>query len=209
VNTRLQVEHPVTELVTGLDLVQLQLRIAAGELLPFSQADIAWRGSAIECRICAEDPENQFFPSPGKIVQLEEPSGPGIRLDSGVYQGWTVPLDYDPLLAKLVAWGADRNTAIQRMLRALHEYSILGVENNLAFFREILDDPQFREGRLDTNFVGDFFARRRPPSPPSPDLEMAVALVAAAHYNTQAKACATSEFRSSRWLTEGRDQLQR
>jgi acetyl-CoA carboxylase biotin carboxylase subunit len=209
VNTRLQVEHPVTELVTGLDLVQLQLRIAAGERLPFSQTDITWRGAAIECRVCAEDPDNQFFPSPGKIVQLEEPSGPGVRLDSGVYQGWTVPLDYDPLLAKLVVWGADRNTAINRMQRALREYSILGVENNLAFFREILDDPQFREGRLDTNFLGDFFARRKPSSLPSPDLEMAVALVAAAHYNTQAKTCATSESRASRWLTEGRDQLQR
>ena len=108
VNTRLQVEHPVTELVTGLDLVELQLRIAAGEPLPFSQSDVTWNGWAMECRVCAEDPENNFFPSPGQIVQLREPSGPGIRLDSGVYPGWTVPLDYDPLLAKLVAWGADR-----------------------------------------------------------------------------------------------------
>jgi acetyl-CoA carboxylase biotin carboxylase subunit len=212
VNTRLQVEHPVTELVTGLDLVQLQLRIAAGERLQFTQPDIAWRGSAIECRICAEDPENQFFPSPGKIVQLQEPVGPGIRLDSGVYQGWTVPLEYDPLLAKLVAWGADRDTAIQRMQRALREYSILGVENNLALFREILEDSQFREGRLDTNFVGEFFLRRTSASPPSPDLEMAVAVVAAFHYNAQANACATSAEASagaSRWLTEGRDGLQR
>jgi acetyl-CoA carboxylase biotin carboxylase subunit len=209
VNTRLQVEHPVTELVTGIDLVQLQLRIAAGERLPFAQPDIAWRGAAIECRICAEDPENQFFPSPGKIVLLEEPSGPGIRLDSGVYQGWTVPLDYDPLLAKLVVWGADRNTAIQRMRRALREYCILGVENNLAFFRQILDDPQFREGRLNTNFVGDFFERRTPFSPPSADLEKVVALVAAAQYNTQAKACSTAESKASRWLTEGRGELHR
>ena len=103
VNTRLQVEHPVTELVTSLDLVQLQLRIAAGEALPFSQEDVRWKGWAMECRICAEDPENQFFPSPGQILQLREPAGPGIRLDSGVYPGWTIPLDYDSLLAKLVA----------------------------------------------------------------------------------------------------------
>ncbi len=209
VNTRLQVEHPVTELVTGLDLVQLQLRIAAGEPLPFSQADVTWRGSAIECRIGAEDPENQFFPSPGRIVQLQEPSGPGIRLDSGVYQGWTVPLDYDPLLAKLVAWGADRNIAIQRMQRALREYSILGVENNLAFFREIMDDPQFGEGRLDTNFVGDFFSRRKPASPPSPDLEMAVALAAAAHYKNDQPETKSAKSETSRWVIEGRDGLHR
>src|ERR1700693_5163694 len=127
VNTRLQVEHPVTELVTGLDLVHLQLRIAAGEAIPFAQEDVEWRGWAIECRGCAEDPEQHFFPSPGKIVQLREPSGPGIRLDSGVYPGWTVPLEYDPLLAKLVAYAPDRLSAIRRMLRALHEYSIVGV----------------------------------------------------------------------------------
>ncbi len=119
VNTRLQVEHPVTELVTGHDLVQLQLKIAAGEAYPSRKQDIDWRGWAMECRVCAEDPENQFFPSPGKIVQLREPAGPNIRLDSGVYSGWTVPLDYDSLLAKLIAWGADRNSAIERLLRAL------------------------------------------------------------------------------------------
>ena len=138
VNTRLQVEHPVTELVTGFDLVHLQLRIASGEPIPFAQEDVRWRGWAMECRVCAEDPEQNFFPSPGKIVQLREPSGPGIRLDSGVYPGWTVPIEYDPLLAKLVAWAPDRMTAIQRMLRALEEYAIVGVETNLGLFREIL-----------------------------------------------------------------------
>jgi acetyl-CoA carboxylase, biotin carboxylase subunit len=209
VNTRLQVEHPVTELVTGLDLVQLQLRIAAGEALPFTQEDVTWQGSAIECRIGAEDPENQFFPSPGRIVHLQEPSGPGIRLDSGVYEGWTVPLDYDPLLAKLVVWGADRNIAIQRMRRALQEYSILGVENNLAFFREIMDDSRFREGRLDTNFVGDFFSRRKPAAAPSSDLEMAVALAAAVHYNNDRRETKTANSEMSRWVIEGRDGLHR
>ena len=141
VNTRLQVEHPVTELVTGYDLVQLQLRIAAGEALPFTQKDIAWRGWAMECRVSAEDPENQFFPSPGKIEQLREPSGPGVRLDSGVYPGWTVPLEYDPLLAKLVTWGPDRNTAIQRLRRALASTPSPASRRISRFFREILDDP--------------------------------------------------------------------
>src|SRR5579872_1311977 len=118
-NTRLQVEHPVTELVTGLDLVQWQIRIANGEKLPFGQEDVELRGHAIECRIYAEDPENNFFPSPGKLTRLLTPSGPGIREDSGVYEGWSVPLDYDPMLSKLVAWAPDRAQAIARMQRAL------------------------------------------------------------------------------------------
>src|SRR5271170_3656861 len=180
VNTRLQVEHPVTELVTGYDLVQLQLRIAAGEALPFTQKDVSWRGWAMECRICAEDPENQFLPSPGKIAQLREPSGPGVRLDSGVYPGWTVPLEYDPLLAKLVAWGPDRNAAIQRLERALGEYAISGVATNLAFFREILNDHEFRAGNISTEFVTEFFARRKPRAEPRDQLDLAVALAAAA-----------------------------
>ena len=114
-NTRLQVEHPVTELVTGLDLVELQIRIAAGERLPFAQEDIRIRGHAIECRIYAEDADNNYFPSPGRIEMLMTPAGPGIRLDSGVYAGWTVPIDYDPLLAKLIGYGEDRRQAIARL----------------------------------------------------------------------------------------------
>src|SRR5690242_18949123 len=110
-NTRLQVEHPVTELTTGLDLVHLQIRIAAGEKLPFRQEDLLLRGHAIECRIYAEDPDNHYFPSPGKITLLLLPSGPGIRRDSGMYEGWTVPIDYDPLLAKLIGYGTDREQA--------------------------------------------------------------------------------------------------
>ena len=118
-NTRLQVEHPVTELTTGLDLVHLQIRIAAGEKLPFRQEDVQLRGHAIECRIYAEDPDNNFFPSPGKITLLLAPSGPGIRRDSGMYEGWTVPIDYDPLLAKLIGYGTDREQATARLVRAL------------------------------------------------------------------------------------------
>ena len=108
-NTRLQVEHPVTELITGLDLVHLQIRIAAGEKLPFTQDDVRLRGHAMECRIYAEDPDNNYFPSPGRITLLLAPSGPGIRRDSGMYEGWNVPIDYDPLLAKLIAYGTDRD----------------------------------------------------------------------------------------------------
>ena len=118
-NTRLQVEHPVTELITGLDLVHLQIRIAAGEKLPFTQEEIHIRGHAIECRIYAEDPDNNYFPSPGKITLLLAPSGPGIRRDSGMYEGWSVPIDYDPLLAKLIGYGTDRDQAISRLTRAL------------------------------------------------------------------------------------------
>jgi len=207
VNTRLQVEHPVTELVTGRDLVQLQLRIAADEALPFRQEDVAFRGWAMECRICAEDPENNFFPSPGKIVQLREPAGPGVRLDSGVYPGWTVPLEYDPLLAKLVAWGADRHIAIQRLRRALSEYAVAGVETNLKLFREMLEDRQFQQGNVYTEFVADFLAHRQPRTESEPELALALALAAAAHARNGKQEAAAERIESSRWLTEGRGRL--
>jgi len=152
-NTRLQVEHPVTEIVTGLDLVHLQLRIASGEKLPFTQDDVQIRGHAIECRIYAEDPANNFFPSPGKITRLITPYGPGIREDSGVYEGWTVPLDYDPMLSKLVAYAPTREMAIVRMERALGEYSIAGIRSNLQLFRKILKDENFRTARIDTGYL--------------------------------------------------------
>src|SRR6202451_1027303 len=152
-NTRLQVEHPVTELITGLDLVHLQIRIADGEKLPFTQEDVQIRGHAIECRIYAEDPDNNYFPSPGKITLLLEPSGPGIRTDSGMYEGWTVPMDYDPLLAKLIGYGSDREQAIAPLTRALDEYFVGGIKTNIALFRRILADPDFRAGKLDTGFL--------------------------------------------------------
>ncbi len=152
-NTRLQVEHPVTEFVTGLDLVHLQMHIAAGEKLPFAQEDIKLRGHAIECRIYAEDPDNSFYPSPGQITRLISPSGPGIRRDSGMYEGWTVPLDYDPLLAKLVGYGETRDQAIHRLLRALYEYFVGGIKTNISLFRRILKDPDFQAGNIDTGFL--------------------------------------------------------
>ena len=152
-NTRLQVEHPVTELTTGLDLVHLQIRIAAGEPLPFTQKDISIRGHAMECRIYAEDPDNNYFPSPGTISLLLDPSGPGIRLDSGVYEGWTVPIEYDPLLAKLIGYGADRPQAISRLVRALNESFVGGVKTNLPLFRRILGEPDFQAGKVDTGYL--------------------------------------------------------
>ncbi len=159
-NTRLQVEHPVTELVTGLDLVHLQIRIAAGEPLPFTQDDVTIRGHAIECRVYAEDPDNNYFPSPGKITLLLQPSGPGIRRDSGMYEGWTVPMDYDPLLAKLIGYGTDRDQAIGRLTRALNEYFVGGIKTNISLFRRVLHDPDFRAAKLDTGFLDRLLKRK-------------------------------------------------
>src|SRR5438445_2257473 len=152
-NTRLQVEHPVTELITGLDLVHLQIRIAAGEKLPFSQDQVQIRGHAMECRIYAEDPDNNYFPSPGKITLPLAPSGPGIRRDSGMYEGWTVPIDYDPLLAKLIGYGTDRKQTMGRLIRALNESSVGGIKTSISLFRLILRDPDFQAGKIDTGFL--------------------------------------------------------
>jgi acetyl-CoA carboxylase biotin carboxylase subunit len=167
-NTRLQVEHPVTELVTGLDLVHLQIRIAAGERLPFTQDEVQIRGHAIECRIYAEDPDNNYFPSPGKITLLLAPSGPGIRRDSGMYEGWTVPMDYDPLLDKLIGYGTDRDQAIGRLTRALNEYFVAGIKANISLFRRILSDPDFRAAKMDTGFLDRLLKQKRSESPADP-----------------------------------------
>jgi acetyl-CoA carboxylase biotin carboxylase subunit len=158
-NTRLQVEHPVTELVTGLDLVHLQIQIAEGQPLGLHQEDILLRGHAIECRVYAEDPENNFFPSPGKITRLLQPGGPGIREDCGVYEGWTVPMDYDPMLSKLIAHAPTREMAIARLLRALDEYVIGGIRSNLGLFRRILQDEGFRTAAIDTGYLDRLLAR--------------------------------------------------
>src|SRR5258706_7794416 len=163
-NTRLQVEHPVTELITGLDLVHLQIRIAAGEKLPSKQEDVSIRGHAIECRIYAEDPDNNYFPSPARITLLQETSGPGIRVDSGMYEGWTVPIDYDPLLAKLIGYGTDRDQTIARLTRALSEYFVGGIKTNISLFRRIVRDADFRAAKLDTGFL-DRMAQRAEDKP--------------------------------------------
>ncbi|HVH87232.1 MAG TPA: acetyl-CoA carboxylase biotin carboxylase subunit [Terriglobales bacterium] len=159
-NTRLQVEHPVTELVTGLDLVHLQILIAAGAQLPFSQSDLQLRGHALEVRVYAEDPDNTFFPSPGKITRLLTPSGPGIREDSGIYEGWTVPLDYDPMLSKLIAFAPTREQAIRRLRRAVDEYFVGGIATNLSLFREILEDDEFIAARIHTGYLDRLLASR-------------------------------------------------
>jgi acetyl-CoA carboxylase, biotin carboxylase subunit len=152
-NTRLQVEHPVTELVTGIDLVQWQLRIAAGEKLPFNQADISPRGWAIECRITSEDASNNFLPSTGRIEHLHLPSGPGVRWDGGIESGSEIGLHYDPMLAKLIVWGADREQAITRMRRALVDLIIQGVETSRDFHVRVMDDAEFRRGDIDIQWL--------------------------------------------------------
>ncbi|HTF37437.1 MAG TPA: acetyl-CoA carboxylase biotin carboxylase subunit [Blastocatellia bacterium] len=159
-NTRLQVEHPVTELVTGRDLVQEQIRVAAGEKLSFSQDDIVMRGAAIECRIYAEDSENNFLPSPGRITKLVTPAGPGVRYDSGSYQGWEVPIYYDPLLAKLCVWAETREGAINRLTRVLNEYSVEGIRTTVPFFRAVVQSEEFRRGEFDTGFIDRFWSSR-------------------------------------------------
>lgn len=153
-NTRLQVEHPVTEMVTGIDLVKCQIEIASGFPLRFSQKDIISRGHSLQCRIYAEDPDNDFMPSPGRIDHLRVPAGGlGVRDDSGVYEGFTVPLEYDPLVSKLITWGEDREEAIQRMLRALSEYRIYGIRTSIPFFKRILLHPDFYKGDYNTHFI--------------------------------------------------------
>ena len=152
-NARLQVEHPVTEEVLGLDMVEWQVRIAAGEPLTLRQSDIQARGHAIEARIYAEDPYNDFAPSTGKLLRWRPPSGPGLRLDSGVAEGREVSIYYDPMLAKLVAWGPDRNTSLRRLEVALSQFQVLGVVTNIPLLRSVLGHSQFQSGNYDTGFL--------------------------------------------------------
>jgi len=153
VNARLQVEHPVTELVTGVDLVRQQILVAAGEKLSLRQDALRQHGHAIECRVYAEDPSNNFLPSSGKIFVLKEPKGPGIRCDSGIYGGWSVPIYYDPILAKLIVWAEDRDLACRRMEAALGDYVILGIHTTIGFLKDVINHPEFRAGRLNTSFI--------------------------------------------------------
>jgi acetyl-CoA carboxylase biotin carboxylase subunit len=159
-NTRLQVEHPVTELVTGIDLVREQIMVAAGHPLSFTQDEVEWRGHAIECRVYAEDPDNNFLPSPGRITHLRVPAGPNVRDDGGVYAGAEVSIYYDPMISKLAAWGRTRGEAIERMRRALAEYTVGGIKTTLPFFREVMRDEEFISGQLDTGFIERFNRRR-------------------------------------------------
>jgi acetyl/propionyl-CoA carboxylase alpha subunit len=174
VNARLQVEHPVTELVTGVDLVKEQLRVAAGEPLRLRQGDIKPRGAALECRISAEDPDNNFYPATGTISRLRIPEGPGVRFDGGIAQGYEIPIYYDPLLAKLVVWAEDRPLALERMRRALSEFVLDGVATTIPFHRWVMASEAFRRGEFDTSFVEKHF---RPEATHVERLEKAAAVL--------------------------------
>jgi acetyl/propionyl-CoA carboxylase alpha subunit len=177
-NTRLQVEHPITEMVTGLDLAQLQIRIAAGESLPFRQEDLSQRGHAIECRIYAEDPASGFLPAVGPVLRSIEPVGPGIRVDAGVASGDEVTLHYDPLIAKLIVLGADRAAAIRKMDAALGQYAILGLTTNLRFLRDVIRHPAFAAGEVDTEWVESALLPWHPPEADLPDEALIAAAIA-------------------------------
>ena len=158
VNARLQVEHPVTELTTGVDLVRQQILIASGAGLTLRQENLLQRGHAVECRIYAEDPRMNFLPSAGRIALLREPKGPGIRFDSGVYEGFEVPVYYDPILAKLIVWAEDREAACRRMSAALEDCVILGIHTTAGFLKDVVNHPEFRAGLATTSFIGKFFS---------------------------------------------------
>ncbi len=176
-NTRLQVEHPVTEMVTGLDLVQLQLKVAAGEPLPFAQSDVHQQGHAIECRIYAEDAANQFLPAVGPVLHFESPQGPGIRVDSGIRSGDAVTIHYDPMIAKVITHGLNREAAIARMRHALSQTVVLGVTTNIPFLRRLLDHPVFVGGEMDTAYVDTHLESLLPaPAEPTPEMLIALAL---------------------------------
>src|SRR3712207_4350907 len=175
-NTRLQVEHPVTEMITGLDLVEQQVRIAAGERLPLDQSDISLDGHAIEARLYAEDPARGFLPQAGTVLGLVEPAGPGIRFDSSLAVGGVVGTDYDPMLAKVIAWAPDRDTARARLVGALGHTAVLGVTTNAAFLRSLLTDPDVVAGDLDTGLIERRGESLTLPGPPPPHVYAAAAL---------------------------------
>jgi acetyl-CoA carboxylase biotin carboxylase subunit len=206
VNARLQVEHPVTELVTGIDLVHQQLRLAAGEPLGLKQEDLQQRGHAIECRIYAEDPHRDFLPSSGRVLHLREPAGPGIRHDCGIYSGSEVPIYYDPILAKLIVWGETRDQACDRMAQALRDYVLLGIRTSIDFLTNVIGHEAFRSGRTTTSFISEHFADWQGPSADEESLRL---IAAAAAYEAQNKErrragpSALQEETPSPWQTLG------
>jgi acetyl-CoA carboxylase biotin carboxylase subunit len=207
-NTRLQVEHPVTELVTGIDLVREQIRVAWGERLSFRQEDVKMNGHAIECRVYAEDPENNFLPSPGKITRLKLPQGSGVRDDGGIYEGSEISIYYDPMISKFAVYGKDRAEAIDRLQRALREYEVGGIKTTLAFFREVAEDEEFIEGHLDTGFIQRFNERRKPLEPSETERDMAIIAAALAGSDKTIKATGevkTGNNKPSRWVLNGRN----
>jgi acetyl/propionyl-CoA carboxylase alpha subunit len=204
-NTRLQVEHPVTEWVTGVDMVAAQLRVATGAPLGLRQEDVAARGHAVEVRLYAEDPAAGFLPSPGPIVALRAPHGPGVRFDSGIETGSVVPVEYDPLLAKLSAWGADRPQAIARLRAALADTAILGPVTNLAFLDDVLAHPAFARGDTHTAFLTEHLAPWRFPSAGVETAALAAAI--ALERPASASAAKTATATPTPWETLGRWRL--
>ncbi len=205
VNTRIQVEHPITEAITGIDLVKLQIALAGGDRLPFTQSAIQSRGHAIECRICAEDAGNDFLPSPGKILYLEEAKGPGIRYDSGIGPGSDVPVNYDPIMAKLIAWGADREEARRRMIIALKENVILGVKTPAEFMIALLEHPEFVSGNTFTGFIGKHFGGWKPREGEADDAALlAVALYSKEKERMAVRRPSTNRQAPSPWVTTGK-----
>jgi acetyl-CoA carboxylase biotin carboxylase subunit len=212
-NTRLQVEHTVTEQVYQVDLVQAQIRVAAGEPLPYRQEDLVPRGHAIECRITAEDPERNFMPCPGRIEAVRLPSGPGIRDDSAVAPGYTIPVDYDPMVAKLIAYGPDRQDAIRKMRRALDEYRLEGIKTNIPFLRRLMEHPVYVAGEVNTAFIDDYGAELIKGSDPWLD-EVAVVAAAIHAYRMRVEQAMREEGAAggggrSRWLAGGRQRVLR
>ena len=201
-NTRLQVEHPVTELVVGLDLVREQFLVAAGAPLSFTQEDVRWVGHALECRIYAEDPANNFFPSPGTVTHLQEPLGPGVRIDSGVRRLSEVSIHYDPMIAKLAVWGRTRDEAIDRLRRALDEYEVAGIITTLPFFREIVRDPEFISAKLDTGFIARFNERRGESEVEVEEQDLAI-IAAALHYRKSQRVRVENSV--SKWKVAARE----
>jgi acetyl/propionyl-CoA carboxylase alpha subunit len=207
-NTRLQVEHPVTELVTGIDLVKEQIRIARGRRMGPTQSLMEPKGWAIECRINAEDPYNNFMPSTGKITSLNIPTGPGVRVDSGVYAGFEITPFYDSMIAKLICWGEDRGEAILRMRRALEEYTIMGVKHNIPFHQNLMNSFSFIAGAFDTKFVEERFSMTNYEDVPSEE-ELETAAIAAtlfAHRQRQlaSQVVTRGERDTSNWKWVGR-----
>jgi acetyl-CoA carboxylase biotin carboxylase subunit len=174
--------------------------------LRFAQSDISFSGAAVECRVYAEDPANNFLPSPGRITTLREPAGPGIRIDSAVYPGWEVPLHYDPLIAKLCAWGPTRDDALNRLRAALAEYRVTGIQTTLGFFRDVIDDPTFRAGDLDTGFIARFLAQDRPSVLAH---DAAIAALFALNEEPSASPAAEAQSGNSAWRTAARAKMVR
>ncbi len=209
-NTRLQVEHPVTELVTGIDLVREQICVALGEKLSFTQGDIKLIGHAIECRVYAEDPENNFLPSPGKITRLRLPQGSGVRDDGGIYEGSEISIYYDPMISKFCVFGRNRAEAIDRMRRALQEYEVGGIKTTLPFFREVVEDAEFIEGKLDTGFISRFNERKKQTEMDETERDMALiasALAFSKNPKTISDEQQSESQKLSRWAIAGRTAL--